>query len=318
MPVPDPSPSSGGPRWVGSAELTERLRGRRAVDLLAAALAAGLDPGADPIRQVVSAGAAGQLLLMPASTGAAVGVKVTSVAPANPARGRPRIQAIYVLMDAKTLTPHTILDGSALTLIRTAAVSALAVDRLAGPDAARLVVFGTGPQAWSHIEALRAVRPVERVIVVGRTPARTEHFLSSARAREAGFSLVGGEAHAVRDADLVLCATASPQPLFDGELVADGACVVAIGSHEADRRELDGPLMGRAHVVVEEVAAALREAGDVILAVAEGQLRAEALHGIRDVLLSGWEPDGSRPVVFKSVGMAWEDLVLAAACAEGH
>ncbi|MEW2506123.1 ornithine cyclodeaminase family protein [Amycolatopsis sp. NPDC047767] len=274
-----------------------------AIAALRAALADGLDPSADPARAVVPV-PSGQFLLMPAFWGAFAGVKVATVAPGNPARDLPRIQGEYLLLDGATLTPLALLDGVAVTSVRTAAVSALAVDCLAAPDASRLVVFGTGPQAASHLEALRQVRPVRDVVVVGRSAARTAAFAAAQGARV-------GTAADVASADLVVCCTTSSTPLFDGALVPDGATVVAVGSHEPHVREIDAALMGRATVVVEAADTALREAGDVVLAVSEGALAPDALVPLSDVVRGAALP-GSGPRLFKSVGMAWEDLVVAA------
>ncbi|WP_255637775.1 ornithine cyclodeaminase family protein [Amycolatopsis sp. DSM 110486] len=274
-----------------------------AIAALRAALADGLDPSADPARAVVPV-PSGQFLLMPAFWGSFAGVKVATVAPGNPARDLPRIQGEYLLLDGATLTPLALLDGVAVTSVRTAAVSALAVDCLAAPDASRLVVFGTGPQAASHLEALREVRPVRDVVVVGRSAARTEAFAMAWGARV-------GTAADVASADLVACCTTSSTPLFDGALVPDGATVVAVGSHEPHIREVDAGLMGRATVVVEAVDTALREAGDVVLAVSEGTLAPDALVPLSDVVRGTALPQPG-PRLFKSVGMAWEDLVVAA------
>jgi ornithine cyclodeaminase/alanine dehydrogenase-like protein (mu-crystallin family) len=281
-----------------------------AVDALERALVDGLDPDASGTRTVVDVGH-GQLLLMPAETSSGTGIKLATVAPDNPARGLPRIQAIYLLIDPETLTPRALVDGTALTSLRTPAVSALAVRHLARPDAHQLVVFGSGPQAWGHLLAIRAVRPIEAVTVVGRDRGRAEAL--AARASSAGLSARVGRSDAVEDADIVVCATTAGEPLFPGDLVPADACVVAVGSHEPERRELDGTLMRRAAaagaVVVETRATALREAGDVVLAIEERALAADQLVGLADVVRGQLPPGG--PHVFKSVGMGWEDLVVA-------
>ena len=141
-------------RLLDAEAIATALTPSVAADLLESELHAGLDPEADPPRSVLPA-AAGELLVMP-STAGAVGVKLATVAPANPARGLPRIQGAYVLFDPGTLAPVAVLDAAALTAVRTAAVSALAVRFLAAHDASRLLVWGTGPQAWAHVEAVAA------------------------------------------------------------------------------------------------------------------------------------------------------------------
>jgi ornithine cyclodeaminase len=285
-----------------------------AVDVLEAALVAGLDPAVGPPRTVVGT-RHGQVLLMPAEVVDRVGVKIVSVAPGNADRDLPRIQGVYVLMDAATLTPVALMDGIAITSLRTPAMSAVAVRHLASTEASSLVLFGTGPQAWGHVEAMRAVRPLTTVVVVGRDPIRTTAFVE--RVRASGLAASVGTPSAVAGADLVVCATTAGDPLFDGRLVQASACVVAVGSHEPHRRELDADLMGRSTVVVEDLATALREAGDVALAVSAGTLHADRLLTVADVVTGRAGVDPGRPRVFKSVGMAWQDLVVAAAVARG-
>ena len=262
------------------------------------ALLTGLDPAADPARGVVPLDH-GHLLVMPAQWGEFAGVKVASVSPANPALGRPRIQGSYLLLDGRTLTPLAVLDGIVLTAIRTAAVSAVAADVLAEPDAATLVVFGSGPQARSHVAALREIRPLREVIVVGRHRARAEAFAADVGAR------VGSVAD-VASADIVACCTTARTPLFDGTLLARHAMVIAVGSHEPDAAEVDAATVTGSTVVVEARATALREAGDIIQAGVDTLVELATLVRERPPI------DMTRPRLFKSVGMAWEDLVLAA------
>jgi ornithine cyclodeaminase/alanine dehydrogenase-like protein (mu-crystallin family) len=278
-----------------------------AVQAITDALRGGLDPATDPARVSVDL-RNGQFLLMPSQTPAAVGVKVVTVAPDNPNRGLPRIQAAYLLFDQRTLALRAIVDGNALTTLRTAAVSVAAVlDRL--PDRAlRVAVIGAGPQAVGHASTLAAVRPLESATYLVRDPSRTQLdavALGSPQADEA-----------LRSADVVVCAMSARSPVFDSALLGDAAVVVAVGSHEPDARELDASLLGRATVVVEDGAAALREAGDVILAVADGTLEPADLLPMRDVVTGAVEVPTDQPLVFKSVGMGWQDLVVAAAVLE--
>jgi ornithine cyclodeaminase len=279
-----------------------------AVRAIRAALRDGLDPAADPPRAIAEL-SAGQLLLMPSESRTAAGVKVVTVAPDNPARNLPRVQACYLLLDRETLALRAVLDGTALTTLRTPAVSVAAVlDRL--PDRPlRVAVLGAGPQASAHVATLAAVRPLGSVGHLVRDPARTPLDAVRLGSAAAGDLL--------RSADVVVCATSARTPLFDSELVRADAVVVAVGSHQPDARELDASLLGRATVVVEDVGTALREAGDVALAIAEGALTAAELVPMRDVVTGARLPDPERPLVFKSVGMAWQDLVVAEAVLAG-
>lgn len=296
--------------FVDGALLLSLVSWTDAVDVLGQALSGPGDPAVGPPRTAVPT-AHGELLLMPAETGGAVGVKVASVAPGNPAAGLPRIQAVYVLFDAVTLTPRLLLDGTGLTTLRTPAVSAVAIRQLAAPDAHRLVVFGSGPQAWGHVHAIRAVRPIRTVRLVGRDRARAEAL--AVRLRGEGVDAAVGGADDVRTADIVVCATTATHPVFDGALLAPGACVAAVGSHHPDVRELDDTVFRRAAtVIVEDRATALREAGDVLQAIAAGALTETRLTALAElVAIDPATIDPAGISVFKSVGMSWQDLALA-------
>ncbi len=274
------------PRFVDAAEVDRRLGGAVAVDALEAALRGGLDPEADPPRGLLALDR-GELLVMPSSAGGRPVVKLVTVG------GSPRVQGVCVVFDGETLAPVAIVDGIALTNVRTAAVSALAVRHLAVPDARRLLVFGRGPQARAHVAAMRAVLPIERVDMLGRDSVEAPELVPLA--------------------DVICCCTTAREPLFDGATVADHATVVAIGSHEPDARETDDALAARATIVVESRASALREAGDVILAVASGAASADRLVTLAE-LVGGARP-AAGPRLFKSTGMSWEDAVVAGALA---
>jgi ornithine cyclodeaminase/alanine dehydrogenase-like protein (mu-crystallin family) len=268
-----------------SADAVSRLSYAAAADALEAALLGGLDPEADPPRSTVAVGP-GELLVMPTAVPGHAVVKLVTVG------GDPRVQGVCVVFDGTTLAPVALVDGIALTNLRTAAVSALAVRRLAVTDARRLLVFGRGPQARAHVEALRAERPFAHVDVIGRDHGDIDALVAAA--------------------DVICCASTARKPLFDGRLVGDRATVVAIGSHEPEARETDDALAGRATVVVESRATALREAGDVIGALRAGALREADLVTLAE-LVAGRAVDPGRPRLFKSTGMSWEDGVVAAA-----
>lgn len=306
------------PRVLDAAAVAAACPPGAAVAAIVSALRDGLDPAADLPRQAVPV-PAGQLLLMPSDGGgrAHVGIKVATVAPANPARDLPRVQGSYLLLDAATLAVVAVLDGIALTTLRTPAVSVAAVlDRLradAGP--LPVAVIGSGPQAHGHVATLAAALPGRPVSVTQlvRDPARSAP-VAGARVVRLGTPAADD---ALRAAGVVVCATSAREPLFDAGLVGGAAVVLAVGSHEPDARELPAALLGRATVVVEDVGAALREAGDVVLAIAEGALAEADLVAMRDVVTGVARPDPGRPLVFKSTGMSWEDLVVAEAVLAG-
>ncbi|MGC5266789.1 ornithine cyclodeaminase family protein [Streptomyces cyaneofuscatus] len=283
-----------------------------AVAAVREALAGGLDPDGDVPRAVVPL-AHGQGLLMPSESGGWFGVKIATVAPGNATRGLRRINAMYLLHDSATLTPVALLDGVALTTLRTPAVSVAAcLDRLRaladGGGGLRLVVFGAGPQGEGHVAAVRAHVPVADVTVVTR---RGGHVPGWADRRLTADGV--GAADRVRRADVVVTATSAREPVVDGRLVRDGAVVLAVGSHEPDARELDSVLMGRATVLVESRATALREAGDVVMAVHEGSLAPDDLVTLAELTGSRADVPADRPLVVKTCGMGWQDLVVAVA-----
>ncbi len=291
---------------------------------LVAALRAGVDPALDPPR--TSTGwTSGQLLVMPSQLPArgdrpaVAGVKVVTLAPDNPARGLDRIHGVYVVFDGTTLAPIGYVDGAAMTTLRTPSVSAAAVhERLAAdPSPLRVVVFGAGPQGVGHVDTFRDVLAGRREVASVRHVVRSSGVPTPAYGDDGDLDVAVLRADdpavsaAVADAGLVVCATGSGTPVLDSRDLREDAVVVAVGSHEPDRRELDAGLLGRACVVVEDVATALREAGDVVLAIAEGTLSTDRLVTLREVATGAHPLPDDRPVVFKSVGMAWEDLVVA-------
>ena len=201
----------------------------------------------------------------------------------------------------------------ALTNLRTPAVSVAAVkpwlDLLDEP--LRVVAFGGGPQGLGHLETVAAIHPVATSAVVVRQPDRVElpKSLSSTRVLAADDPSVAG---LLGEADLVVCATTARSPLFDSRLLGDRAIVVAVGSHEADAREVDAAFCARSCVIVEDRETALRECGDVIQAIAENALAPHDLVPLRDVA-RGTRAPAEEPVFFKGSGMSWQDLVVAEA-----
>lgn len=275
-----------------------------AVDAIVRALREGVDPAIGHARGRVDL-AHGQLLLMPGETTTSTGIKLVTVAPGNPTRGLPLVHAQYLLFDRTTLVPTAVLDGTALTTLRTPAVSVAAVLHRLPDRPIHLVVIGSGPQAQGHVAAFAAVRPVASSTYLVRDPAR---------ATVDGVALGSAEARRrLHEADVIVCATTARTPVLRSADVRDDAIVVAVGAYEPDARELDGALLARSTVVVEDIATALREAGDVALAITEGALAADTLVSMRDLVLGTVSAPRDRPLALKTVGMAWEDLAVAEA-----
>jgi ornithine cyclodeaminase len=270
------------------------------------------DPSVAPLRSHLDT-PAGSLLVMPAFGDGGVGVKLVTLTPDNPERDMPLIGAVYALFDATTQTPEAIVDGAALTALRTAAVSGLATRHLANPEADRLVIFGAGVQARSHLEAMLAVRPLDHVTVVSRTLPRAQTLVDLARER--GVSADVGDPADVIDAELVCTCTTSDVPLFDGKRLRPGAHVNAVGSFRPTSRELDTAAILRARLVVETREAAFAEAGELSIPIGEGAFGRE--HVVADLaeMVHGAvvRTTPSDVTVFKSVGLAFEDLIVARA-----
>jgi ornithine cyclodeaminase/alanine dehydrogenase-like protein (mu-crystallin family) len=298
-------------RVVGKEELRAALSMTAAIDALETAFGRE-DPSLTTPLRTTLATPAGTLLTMPAAGEAGVGVKLVTLSEFNPQRGLPFTQAVYVLFDQATQSPEAVIDGTELTAIRTAAVSGLATKRLANPEAARLVVFGAGVQGTAHVEAMHAVRPLTEVVVVGRHTARVDALVTFAR--ELGIAARAGVPSDVADTDLVCTCTTSAVSVFNGHELAEGAHVNAIGAFLADQRELDTETMRRAKTVVETREVALREAGDVVIAVEEGALDADSLVDLAELVRGRTVRTAPTDItVFVSVGFAFEDLVVARA-----
>jgi ornithine cyclodeaminase/alanine dehydrogenase-like protein (mu-crystallin family) len=301
-------------RLIDGGQLRTLLPMEAAIDALEAAFRTGPTPEA-PLRTHMAVGR-GELLLMPAAGDAGVGVKLVTLNPENPGRNLPFIHATYVLFAHGSLEPVAVIDGQALTALRTAAVSGLATRYLARQDAERLVIFGAGVQAHSHLLAMRAVRDVWRLTVVSRTPAKAKMLVDRGRALDMEATV--GPPEAVTRTDLVCTCTTSPEPLFDGTLLQEGAHVNAVGSYQAHTRELDDATVGRGKLVVETREAAMAEAGDILIPLQAGRIGASAIVADLAEVVNG-APVRSSPddvTIFKSVGVAFEDLVVARAAVD--
>jgi ornithine cyclodeaminase len=304
------------PLFISSTDVGQVVTFPEAVRQLESVLLDGFDPEQDGLRSRLNT-QRGQLLLMPSTSGDYTGTKLLSVSPDNAAAGAPVIQGLYALFGGPDQRPLAVIDGAALTNFRTPAVSALGALRLAPAGPKQLLVFGTGPQAWEHLKAFNSVFDLTSARIAGRNPESAARL--AARARVMGLDTSVAGVDAVADADIIVCCTAAAQPLFDGSLVKETAVVVAIGSHEPDSRELDDTLMSRASVYVESLSSSQREAGDIVQALRSGAIAGpERLNTLADLVHGRAPRPMEQPAVFKTTGMPWQDLALAAAVYEAY
>lgn len=261
----------------------------------------------------------GTTIFMPAfipATGG-LGQKVVSVYGGNAARGLPTIHALVTVFDATTGEPRAVMEGSYLTALRTGAVTGLATELLARKEARVLTVFGAGAQAPLQIEAVCAVRPIEEVRIVSRgaSAARLAEQLQSEDGGRRYMAEADAEA-AVRAADVIVTVTTSERPVFDGAWVQPGTHVNGVGSYRPAMQEVDATLLQRALVVVDQRAAAMEEAGELIMAVERGEWRWEQVWAELGALATGAASRPDDPVqitYFKSCGLAVEDVAAAQA-----
>ncbi|HET9821199.1 MAG TPA: ornithine cyclodeaminase family protein [Burkholderiaceae bacterium] len=268
-----------------------------------------------PLRHAHRLAPDGTLLLMPAWSDAALGVKVVTVMSQAAAHGAGTVAASYLLLDRATGMPRALLDGEALTLRRTAAASALAARRLLRPGASTLLLVGAGRLATWMARAHVALNPgLARVRVWAR---RTEAAADlAARLRAEGLDAQEAQLlePAVRAADLVCCATTSTTPLVRGAWLAPGAHLDLVGGFRPDMREVDDEAVARARIVVDTRAGALAEAGDLVQPIGRGVITAGHVRAdLAELLAGATVRTGVQDVtLFKSVGTALEDLAAAA------
>lgn len=265
-------------------------------------------------------GPGGTLLVMPAwQTGRHIGIKAVSIFPDNPKLGLPSVIGAYLLLDARTGAPKAVIDGVALTLRRTAAASALAAGYLARRDARHLLMVGAGSLAPHLIRAHCAVRDYRRVEIWNRNPERAEALADKLGDLGATVAVVEDLEAAQRAADTVSCATLSREPLVRGDWLRPGTHVDLVGGFTPEMREADDATMARAELYVDSRAGALKEAGDLVVPLQRGLLQPDSVRGdLFDLCRrDAYARSGDDAVtVFKSVGLALEDLAAAELVAE--
>ena len=267
-----------------------------------------------PLRYVFRPPSADGLMgLMPSYRGGerpAFALKAINVVPDNPRRrGLDAHQGGVLLSDGESGEPLAFLNASAITEIRTAAVSAVATRALARDDSRELAILGAGVQARSHLEAMRAVREFERVRIYSPTP---EHARSLAE--DGGAEAVASAEEAVRGADVIVTATAATEPVVSRGWVADGVHINAVGACLPHVRELDTRTVADAAFFTDRRESAENEAGDFVLAQAEGAIGPDHIRAELGEVVAGMAPGRSSDAeitIFESLGLAIEDLAAA-------
>jgi len=303
---------------LGHNDCAEAMRGALT------ALASGR--AQQPLRTVVAPdGAAGLMALMPsyltAETGpdrerdAAYGLKAICITPANPAAGLDTHQGVILLSSGATGEPLALLNASAVTEIRTAAVSVVATELLARPDADQLAVIGIGVQARAHILALDSARQLSQIRVAGRDPVRAQQFAASFD----GLTTAPVEAcpsarEAVAGASIVVTVTNSAQPVLDRDWIAPGTHINAVGACLPGQRELDTATVAAGVLFADRRESLLAESGDYRLAAADGAVTPACVRAELGELLLGTgtgRASADEITIFESLGLAIEDLAAA-------
>jgi len=273
-----------------------------------------------PLRsRIVLPEAAGVTLIMPGlllETGD-FALKVVSIFGQNRLHGLPTIHALVIALDPRTGVPLGLLEGAALTALRTGAGSGAATDLLARPEARTLAIFGSGVQARTQFEAVCAVRQIEAAWVFSPSRDHAQAFATELR-REPwappSISVADTPAAAVRGADVICTATTSSTPVFDGRDLRPGTHINAIGGYTPAMQEVDSTTVARALVVVDSREASLAEAGDLIVPIRQGLLAADPIHAELGELVNGTQVGRTHPeqiTLFKSVGVAVQDAIAA-------
>lgn len=273
-----------------------------------------------PLRTIIRPpGAAGVMGLMPSYVSgdhAAYGLKAICVFPGNPAKGKDAHQGAVLLFSAEIGELLAMMNASAITSIRTAAVSGVATDLLAREDACKLAIIGAGVQARSHLDAMSQVRPIKRCRIASRNFEHARQFTDEMR-RSFPFPIEPVETveKALEDADLIVTATTAKEPIVKRESISPGVHLNLVGSSVPTAREVDTATIAASTLFVDRRESTINEAGDYIIAAREGAIGPDHIRAEIGEVLTGQKEGRTSPeevTLFKSLGLAIEDL----ACAE--
>jgi ornithine cyclodeaminase len=274
-----------------------------------------------PLRSRVEVTEAGGIaLFMPAYLRGSreLAVKAVSVFPRNPERQLPTIHALVIAFDSETGAPAALLEGAALTALRTGAAAGAATDVLANPEVRVVGIFGSGVQARTQLEAMCAVRPVERVWIYSLDGAGARAMADQARSLlpVVDVRLAATSEQAAGEADVICTATTSSTPVFSDHAVRPGTHINAIGAYTPEMQEIDPDTVARSRLFVDSRVAALAEAGDLIQPIRQGRIAEDWIQAELGEVISGERRGRTAPeeiTLFKSVGLAVQDAAAAGA-----
>ena len=301
-------------------QVTELLPMSECIDVMAEALAAvAKNEAYQPLRTIIRPeGAKGVMATMPSymyGERAAYGLKEVCVFPNNPNIGKDAHQGSVLLHSAETGELLAVMNASAITAIRTGAVSGVATRLLAREDAGDLAIIGAGVQGRSHLDAMATVRPIRRVRVADKLPGIAQKFADEMSSKYAfPIEAVDNNEDALQGADIIVTVTSTKEPVLKRAWVADGAHLNAVGSCFPHCREIDTATMVASKLFVDRRESTLSEAGDYLIAVEEGAIGPEHIQAeIGEILLGDAEGRTSDDEItlFKALGLAVEDLAAA-------
>ena len=303
---------------LSGADVRRLLPMRSCIDVMTSALGDLAEGNAHMPPRMVSEAPRdlGILVLMPGDVdgadGTAFGFKAVTAFAGNPARGLETVQGVIVILDPETGRVSAVIDAATVTEIRTSAVSAAATDRLARADATTLGILGSGAQARGHLDAIACVRDVSRARVWSRSPEHGRRFVEEQASRFAfPIELAATAQAAVADADIVVTATASEDPVLELGWLAPGAHVNSVGYAPPLGRELTTELVSRAALFVDSRVSATSECGDIRIPIRDGAITEDHIQAELGEVLVGRHPgrvDAKQLTVFKSYGLAVEDV----------
>jgi ornithine cyclodeaminase/alanine dehydrogenase-like protein (mu-crystallin family) len=241
------------------------------------------------------------------------GMKFVSIMSRNPAMNLPLIHSVYLHVSAETGQIKCLMDAEILTALRTATTSALVADMVGKSGGRVMAIFGTGVQAWSHVEVFIKLFSIGEVLVYGLTPELSEEFAGriERQLRTPARRAVLAE---LKRADLICTCTTNSEPVFALKDIRPGVHITAMGAYRPYTREISADVVANSTIIVDSYEGAFNEAGDIVLAIKEGAITRESVHATIAELVSGAKPtpdDDRRTTLFKSLGMALEDLVAA-------